>query len=112
MAIEIGGVGLETDDQGYLVDPETWDFDVADALAKKEGLVLSEEHRKILRFIRKYFDEHRIAADARFVIKYLADELGHGANARQRLYELFPYGYMQQVCKIAGMRRPRAWSTG
>ncbi|WP_231363566.1 TusE/DsrC/DsvC family sulfur relay protein [Thioalkalivibrio sulfidiphilus] len=30
----------------------------------------------------------------------------------QRLYELFPYGYMQQVCKIAGMRRPRAWSTG
>ncbi len=43
---------------------------------------------------------------------YLAEELGYGRQARQRLYELFPYGYMQQVCKIAGMRRPRAWSTG
>jgi tRNA 2-thiouridine synthesizing protein E len=112
MAIEIDGAALETDDQGYLIDPESWDFDVADRLAKKEGIELNAEHRKVLQFIRRYFDEHRIAADARFVIKYLAEELGYGKNARHRLYELFPYGYMQQVCKIAGMRRPRAWSTG
>jgi tRNA 2-thiouridine synthesizing protein E len=28
------------------------------------------------------------------------------------LFELYPYGYVKQACKIAGMRRPRAWSTG
>jgi tRNA 2-thiouridine synthesizing protein E len=28
------------------------------------------------------------------------------------LFVLFPYGYVKQACKIAGMRRPRAWSTG
>jgi hypothetical protein len=27
-------------------------------------------------------------------------------------FEFFPYGYLRQACKIAGMRRPRAWSTG
>lgn len=112
MAIEINGVELETDDQGYLLDPEAWDEAVAEKLAQTEGLELGDEHRKVLKFIRDYFEEHRIAADARFVIKYLAEELGYSKNARQRLYELFPYGYMQQVCKIAGMRRPRAWSTG
>lgn len=112
MSIEIKGVKIETDDQGYLMDPELWDDDVAEKIAQTEGVKLSAEHRKILDFIRQYFNEHRVAADARFVIKYLAEELGYDKQARQRLYELFPYGYMQQVCKIAGMRRPRAWSTG
>ena len=112
MSIEIKGVQIETDDQGYLVDPELWDDDVAEKIAQKEGVKLGDEHRKILEFIRHYFNEHRVAADARFVVKYLAEELGYDKQASQRLYELFPYGYMQQVCKIAGMRRPRAWSTG
>ena len=31
---------------------------------------------------------------------------------RERLFQLFPYGYVKQACKIAGMRKPRAWSTG
>ncbi|MCA1806204.1 MAG: TusE/DsrC/DsvC family sulfur relay protein [Xanthomonadaceae bacterium] len=50
--------------------------------------------------------------DARFVIHFLADELGHGRQAKARLFELFPYGYVKQACRIAGMRKPRAWSTG
>ncbi|MGC2048350.1 MAG: sulfite reductase subunit gamma, partial [Gallionella sp.] len=23
-----------------------------------------------------------------------------------------PYGYVKQACRIAGMKRPRGWSTG
>jgi len=62
--------------------------------------------------MRRYLETHQVAADARYVIRYLAEELGLGAQARARLFELFPYGYVRQACKIAGMRRPRAWSTG
>ena len=103
---------IAIDDQGFLVYPEQWDETIARMLADEYGIELGEEHWKILHFIRDYYKEHQIAVDARFVIKYLAEELGYKKNARQRLYELFPYGYMQQVCKIAGMKRPRAWSTG
>jgi len=102
---------IATDDQGYLVYPEQWDETIARKLADQYGIELGDEHWKILHFIRDYYQEHQIAVDARFVIKYLAEELGYKKDARQRLYELFPYGYMQQVCKIAGMKRPRAWST-
>jgi tRNA 2-thiouridine synthesizing protein E len=42
----------------------------------------------------------------------MAEELGFGSDARKQLFELFPYGYVQQACKIAGMKRPRGWSTG
>jgi tRNA 2-thiouridine synthesizing protein E len=102
----------DTDDEGYLVDPADWSEEVAERLARAEGIELGDLHRRVLRFMRAFFDEHQVAADARFVIRYLAEQEGFGARARARLFELFPYGYVRQACKIAGMRRPRAWSTG
>lgn len=106
------GREVRTDAEGYLVDPSDWDEAIARQLAMQEGIELEEEHWSVLRFMREFYQDHQVAADARFVIRYLADELGHGKAARSRLFELFPYGYVQQACKIAGMKRPRAWSTG
>ena len=100
------------DDEGYLIDPAEWDESVALELAATEKIALEEEHWRVIRFMRSYYDEHRVAADARFVIKHLADEAGYGRDAKRVLFQLFPYGYVKQACKISGMRRPRAWSTG
>jgi len=104
--------GAPTDDEGYLVDPSDWSEPVAEALAAREGLQLTDLHWQVLRFMRDFLDEHQLIPDARFVIRFLAEDAGLGNAARQRLFELFPYGYVRQACKIAGMRRPRAWSTG
>ena len=37
----------------------------------------------------------------------LGKQFGKEKAARKFLYQLFPYGYGQQACKIAGMRKPR-----
>jgi len=103
---------IRTDEEGYLVDPGDWTEAVAEALAEREGVPLTDLHWRVLRFMREFHDEHQVAADARFVIRFLADQCGLCAEARIRLFEMFPYGYVRQACKIAGMRRPRAWSTG
>ena len=100
----------ETDAEGYLVEPTDWTEQVAEALALQEGVPLEEDHWDVIRFMRGFYEEHQIAPDARYVIKHLAERLGK--TARNRLFELFPYGYVKQACKIAGMKRPRAWSTG
>ncbi len=112
MAIELKERAVETDAEGYLVDPQQWDEEVAQRLAALESVVLTDEHWSVIRFMRDFYAEHQVAADARFAIRHLADALGYGRRARARLFELFPYGYVQQACKIAGMKRPRAWSTG
>jgi len=98
-----------TDAEGYLMDPLDWSEEAAEDLAAAEGIMLGEEHWIVLRFMRIWLDEHRAAPDVRHVIKHLTQATGAGRN---RVLELFPYGYVQQTCKIAGMRRPRAWSTG
>ena len=98
------------DDEGYVIDPDDWDERLAEALAAAQGLVLEDDHWAVIRFMREYQAERRITPDARHVMKHL--EQRHPGRGRARLFELFPYGYVAQACRIAGMKRPRAWSTG
>ncbi len=106
-------VQVERDKEGYLLDPEDWDEDLARQLAAEYGLELGEDHWLVLRFMRAYLQQHGVAPDVRHVTAHLVKERGMDKKAAKALlFELFPYGYMQQGCKIAGFRRPRAWSTG
>lgn len=100
----------DIDEEGYLVDPATWSEDVARDFAERENIQLTENHWDAIRFMREYYAEHQIAPDVRHVTKHLSERLGPGS--RNIVFELFPYGYVKQACKIAGMKRPRAWSTG
>jgi tRNA 2-thiouridine synthesizing protein E len=100
----------QRDAEGYLIEPGDWSEDVARVLAREENIELSDDHWDAINFMRDFYEENQVAADARFVIKHLAERMGK--DAHKKLFELFPYGYVKQACKIAGMRRPRAWSTG
>ena len=99
----------EFDDEGYLIEPKDWTEDIAQALAADEGITLSDEHWTVIRFMRESYTENQITPDVRHAIKHLSQVYGTG---RDRIFELFPYGYVQQACKIAGMKKPRAWTTG
>lgn len=101
------------DVEGYMVDPEDWNEEFAQELAAEENVQLTEAHWPILHFMRDYWQEHKVAPDVRHVTKYLVDTQGYEKkDAKQHLFKLYPYGYVKQTCKIAGMQRPRAWSTG
>ncbi len=106
------GKAPQVDDEGYLVDPSDWNEAVAEELGRQEGIVLTDAHWAVIRFVRDYYEQRQIAPDARHVMRHLAEYLGGHGEGRNDLFRLFPYGYVKQACKIAGMRRPRAWSTG
>ena len=104
---------LERDSEGYLIDPSRWHEVLAEALAEETGLSLGAEHWPVLRFVRAHWREHQVTPDVRHVVDFLVETQGFEKKAaKEHLFHLFPYGYMQQGCKIAGMQRPRAWSTG
>lgn len=101
------------DVEGYMVNPEDWNEALALELAAEEGLDLNQDYWTVLRFMRDYWYEHKAAPDVRHVTKYLVGETGMDKKAaKQHLFNLFPYGYVKQACKVAGMIRPRVWSTG
>lgn len=101
------------DTEGYLIDPTDWHEAVARMLAAEEGIELDEDHWAVLRFMREYWNERQVAPDVRHVVDFLVNKRGYDKkSAKNHLFKLFAYGYVQQACKIAGMQRPRAWSTG
>ena len=111
--IDLPGGKVTVDEHGYITDPFLWSPAFAEYAAAAEGITLTPRHYEVIEFIRSQRDEHRITPDQRFVLRFL----GHGSGlskseAKDALYALFPQGDVKQACKIAGMKQPRAWSTG
>ena len=101
------------DSEGYLVDTDDWSEDFSEMVAKEEGITLNDLYWLVINFMRGYYDENQVAPDVRHVTRYIAvTNECNKKEAKKLVFELFPYGYVKQACKIAGMKKPRAWSTG
>lgn len=97
---DVGGVSLQLNDDGYLQDFDAWDEQVARALAELAGVCeLTEEHWKIITYLREYYQEFGTAPLIRKLCK------ATGVSMR-RLLELFPTGPAKGACKVAGLPRP------
>lgn len=104
--LHVNGKDIATDNEGYMLDPAEWSEDVALQIASNEGLEMTPERWAVVKFVRDYYETNRSVPEARRALKDLAHELGDDKGTRKYLYSLFPYGYGQQACKIAGMRKP------
>lgn len=99
--IEVGGIKIQLNNDGFLLEPDNWDKDVALVLAKaEEGLdELTEEHWTIINYIRSYYQEKDIAPMVRNMCKNTGFSL-------KNIFELFPSGPAKGACKLAGLPKP------
>lgn len=94
------------DHEGYLLDPSDWSEELAEKLAAEQDMALDPEHREIVMFVRDYYDTNASVPEARKVLRHMKQVWGEDRATRKYLYKLFPRGFAQQACKIAGMRQP------
>jgi len=106
MEIEVNGRAVGVDNEGFLLDPDEWDMDVAHYIAQQEKLELIDARMEIVQFVRDYYTQNQSVPEARTLLKYLREKHGKETATRKYIYQLFPYGYGQQACKIAGTRKP------
>jgi TusE/DsrC/DsvC family sulfur relay protein len=96
----VGDKELEIDDDGFIQEPEQWDDEVAAALASAEGVDrMSEDHWKLVRYVRDHFIEFGVAPMIRDLCKATGFKLA-------RVYELFPSGPAKGACRVAGLPKP------
>lgn len=101
------------EEDATLVEPKRDGVAPFELQAEESRLSLGPDHWPVLHFMRAYWTERQVTPDVRHVFDFLVETEGFEKKAaKEHLFHLFPYGYMQQGCKIAGMQRPRAWSTG
>jgi len=99
--IFVGEKKIELNEEGFMAHPEEWDEDIAAVLAKEEeGLEsLSEDHWKVIQYIRDYYMEKNLAPMVRKVCKNSGFSLKY-------IFELFPSGPAKGACKLAGLPKP------
>lgn len=97
---------VNVDDEGYLLNPTDWNLDVANKLANILEIDMTEQHWAVVHYVRNTFEERHAIPELRHALKFLSEKLGKDIVNRKFIYKLFPYGYGQQACKIAGMRKP------
>ncbi len=97
---EHGNVKIEVDEDGFMENPEEWNEEVAAALATTEDVDdLTEEHWKLINYLRDYYAKYGIAP----MIRKLCKETGFPLK---KVYELFPSGPAKGACKVAGLAKP------
>ena len=106
MSIDVDGKSLETDEEGYLADINSWESGVATAMAASDGLELTDEHWEIINFLRNYYEEYQIAPAVRVLTKAVGKRMGKDKGNSKYLYSLYPYGPAKQACRYAGLPKP------
>ena len=95
-----GELSLEVDEDGFMQDPDAWNKEVAAARATTEGVdALSEDHWKVVEYLRNYYTQFGVAP----MIRKLCKETGYDLK---RIYALFPSGPAKGACKVAGLPKP------
>ena len=98
--IELSGIMIDVDEDGFIQDPATWNEQLAAAIAVVEDVPeLTEDHWKVIHYLRDYYKQFGIAP----MIRKLCKETGFPLKY---IYELYPSGPAKGACKIAGLPKP------
>ncbi|MRR50374.1 MAG: TusE/DsrC/DsvC family sulfur relay protein [Rhodocyclaceae bacterium] len=107
MSYVINGEEKEVDDYGYLLEPDFSDEAVT-VIAEACGLALTEQHMKVINYLREQYKEEGSTPNLRNLIKGLQEDGDMPEADSALLFELFPDGgAAKQGCKVAGLPQPK-----
>ncbi|NCS65663.1 MAG: sulfite reductase subunit gamma [Hydrogenophilales bacterium CG03_land_8_20_14_0_80_62_28] len=104
MGYVLNGEELEVDDEDFLTEANFSD-EIVPIIAEAEGLKLTEDHWKVVRFMRQKYQEDGHTPNFRNMFMGM-DEEYPGTDWKKTLYELFPKQPNRQASKVAGLPKP------
>lgn len=103
MSYTVAGTVLETDGDGYLLEPD-YSEDVVKVIAAAEGIDLTPAHWQIVNYLRDEYREHGHTPNFRNMLKAVQAFMPDADS--KSLYDLFPIGPAKQGAKVAGLPQP------
>lgn len=102
----IEGKQLVRNRHGELVEIEPWSREVARSSAEREGLTLSEDHYRVLEYLRELaLEQGGLALPAHKFLRIIEQQFAAEGGGRW-LYELFPGGPLRQGMRLANLPEP------
>jgi len=104
--IEIDGKKIEVDEDGYLIDYREWNEKLAEFMAEKDGIKLTDAHWEIIRFVKDYYLKFQVSPMLKILVKELWKAFGEQKGNTKYVYELFPAGPAKTTNRYAGNPPP------
>jgi len=95
---------------GNLLDLHRWNARMANYMAEKEGITLTEDHWEVINFLREFYFTYGISPMVKILMRYMAEDIGPERSNKEHLYKLFPKGPARQGSRIAGLPEPQGCS--
>ena len=86
--------------------PADWSTSIAEAVAREDGLELTDDHWQLVRALQEYYARHDGSVDHARELQDALDEKFHAKGGLKYLYQLFPEGPLSQGCRVAGVPLP------
>jgi tRNA 2-thiouridine synthesizing protein E len=86
--------------------PFDWSRAEAEAIAREEGLHLSEEHWQVICALQEFYARHEWPTINVRELHDALDEHFHPEGGMKYLYTLFPRGPVALGCRLAGLEPP------
>jgi tRNA 2-thiouridine synthesizing protein E len=108
MTLDVNGKALDVTENGYLVNMDEWNEEVASAMASADGIAeLTDKHWDVINFLRdEYTNNGGNQPNDRKIIKAMSDKWG-GKISQKDLYDLFPGKPDKQASKLGGLPETR-----
>ena len=90
---------VEFDQDNFMVDPNAWTPEIAEAIAGKLGITLTDRHWVVLNFVRDEFKTRGEPPTLRRITKSTDVDT-------KEIYALFPGGPAKTASRIAGLGKP------
>lgn len=103
---EFLGKIIEIDDEGYLRKVDDWSEEIAGYIAEKENIHLKKQHWEVIRFIRRYYSEYKVAPMPTVMLKALNSAEGCDTYTMKSLCGLFHGSSIRKACQLAGIPKP------
>jgi tRNA 2-thiouridine synthesizing protein E len=88
------------DDEGFLIDWNTWNEGIAGEIAKKQfSIDLTEKHWKCIRFVREYYAKWSSLP----MVKTIRETSGLTSDEFEGLFKKGAAGARGVLCKICGL---------
>lgn len=92
--------------EGFLLRASDWSPRVAEALAARENIALTDAHWEIVHLLRDFYRVHDSSPAMRALVKYVRLKLGQDKGRSIYLLKLFPGSPAKIGSKIAGLPKP------
>lgn len=94
---------VEKTENGYLVDANDWNEEIAKEIFAEEGITPTQEHWDIVAYLRdEHFNNNGNEPNERTILKDIGKKWGKKVSSKD-MYLLFPLMPSKQGRKIAGL---------